>query len=78
MFTHITRALSVTRTPLARPVVTVALPIILLAGSSGAHAQSLNATHAPGGFLHTTIAQIDSHQTEIVSRSVGLMDGAQQ
>lgn len=78
MFTLHTRRLAGARLASARLVVTAALPIVLLAGSSDAGALSLNATHVPGGTLHTTIAQFDSPQTEIVSRSVGLMDGAQQ
>lgn len=76
MTAHLLHHLAEARTPLARALVTIALPIAVLAGSSDAGAMSLVATHAPGGAVHIAIVQADTSQIFAVSRSVGLMEGA--
>ncbi len=71
MSTQGRRYLASTRQPVARAIVTVALPVVVFAGASDASAMSLAATHAPGGAVHTVIAQAHESQTTTISRSVG-------
>lgn len=64
------------RVSFRRMLVALAVGGALLAGASGAGATSLVAVHAPGGPGYVRIASLAQDQDVVVSRSVGLMEGA--
>jgi hypothetical protein len=64
------------RASLVRILAALSLLGVLLIDVPGAASMSLVATHAPGGVIHTMVASSAGDQDVVVSRSVGLMEGA--